>query len=197
MSGEYVGYTMVVNSEQRPVVSASGTTFTLGKALSSAPSASDSYSLVPRWLDIPTDADFVDVVKLYDAEKKALLTPQDRGEGFSVSLYDVGDPSFWWRIGDRVYLDRLPNESRWFLFEMSRVPTKLTTGSDTSELPIQFHEAVVLWAIEWGLRRYQEYEGAYAEKRRFEDTMETLVQEQEDLWQRYPEAQGAVDMGRT
>jgi len=193
MDGEYVGYVMVINSESRPVVSTSGSTFTLGAALSSAPSAADSYSLVPRWLDIPTDDDFVDVVKLYDPEKKAVLAPQNRGVGFSESLFEIGDPGFWWRIGSRIYLDRLPNASRWFLMEMSRVPTKLTTGTDVSELPIQHHEAVTLWATAWGLKRMQEYEGQYAMMRAFEDVMKTNQTEIEDLWQRYPEAQGAVN----
>jgi hypothetical protein len=70
-----------------------------------------------------------------------------------------------------LIFDEAIGDSRWFEAEYYRLPTDVTADDDNLDLPEMFHYGVVLWGIEWGLRRDRENSEKYSTKRDLVDFM--------------------------
>jgi hypothetical protein len=114
------------------------------------------------------------VLKITDVEGVMDLAVGGGIEGFSSGLLSHGTPSSYILLGNRIVFDVAADEVIWYRMEYSKVPEELALALDEPELPETFHEALILYAQWIGLRRSQEWGGAYSTKKDIEDLMQTL-----------------------
>ena len=147
------------------------------EAFGTAPSADDtvklyknfdlllpsSHSWVSEHISLPATTDIyrgtgnlIEILNIYDITNKRFLDKAVRAETFSIK---TGNPTKWYRFGDGIFYDCfVDTDDTWLRYEYYRMPMDLTNDADVSELPEMFHYAIVLWGIEWGLRKDLEYQ---------------------------------------
>lgn len=176
----YQGWVVETGDESRLVVASDGTTVTVGRPFSQAPASGATYLLTRRWLDVTMTGGVEDVMRVTDLTADVELDRGERADFFRSTMAEVGDPSGWFRSGTRLYLDRAPDDDRYFLIQLYRLPTSLTALDDESELPVQFHRGMVLWVLGyWGFAREFEPAMAYSFQRKFTDFMKETMTEYE------------------
>jgi hypothetical protein len=100
-------------------------------------------------------------LKLIDVTNKSEIDMVDRTEGFATDMETHGDPSGYLWKGNAIEFDVAVDDSDiWFLLEYSRIPPDMALAADEPEMPVSFHEPLVLYACWIGLRRSQEWGGA-------------------------------------
>lgn len=97
-----------------------------------------------------------------------------RTETFMTDVLENGDPDGWIELGDSILFDINIDSERWYRLEYSKIPGDLTALTERPRVPESFHEPLALYAQWIGLRRSQEWGGAYSTKRDIEDLMSTL-----------------------
>jgi len=176
----YQGWVVKTGDESRLVVASDGTTVTVGRVWSTAPASGDTYLLTRRWLDVTMTGGVEDVLRVTDLTADVELDRGEQADYFRSTMAEVGDPSAWFRSGTRLYLDRAPDSTRYFLMQLYRLPTTMTALTDESELPVQFHRGMVLWVLGyWGFAREFEPAMAYSFQRKFNDFMKETMSEYE------------------
>lgn len=86
----------------------------------------------------------------------------------------TGTPGTFIKISKGFTFDVAPDAEHSYQLFVTRYPLDLTALTDECELPEAFHEAVILRAIWWGYRRYQENADAYSVKRDLDDLLARL-----------------------
>jgi len=195
----YNGWIFEVNGETRLIVDYDGAsrTATLSEDLSSAPEMGDEYSLYKSFsLLVPSshawasehiilpevsdrwraDGNLIEVLKIEDLANERTLGHAARGASFVTLRTSTGDPTEWYRFGNKIYFNYAPEEEQWFRMEYYRTPTDMSAPTDEPEIPEQFHYGVILWGIEWGYRREGESNEKYSTKRDFQGFMERTVE---------------------
>lgn len=192
VADRYVGWVVEVNGEKRKIMTnTAGRVCTLNKAWSTTPSAGDDYDLYKNFsmfvdsaaanasehiaLD-PSDQ-ILSVLRVTDMNTGSMLGRADRTVNFESSSIGSGIPSLFQDREDGVFFDVAINEARYFELRYNGFPAALSALTDEPAIPSQFHEGILLWAVWWGLRRYQEFNGAYSTKRDLEDLMSTALQQ--------------------
>lgn len=122
--------------------------------------------------------------KITDVSSASDLQQAGRIESFSDSMVTSGNPSSYLPLGDSIVFDVAPDETIWYRLEYSKIPDDLTSLTDKPLIPESFHEALLLYAQWIGLRRSQEWGGAYATKKDIEDIMSTLKSSLEMAFER-------------
>lgn len=171
-------------------------TATVHEAFSTAPASGDTYGLYKKFsillesdhawagehLILPTVTDrwrsegnLLEVLKIEDLEDGRSLSKATRGEGFVGIQTSTGDPTRWYRFGNKLYFDYAPEEEKWFKLEYYRLPTEMALGTDSPEIPEQFHYGIILWGTEWGYRREGESNEKYSTKKDFQEFMEQTI----------------------
>jgi hypothetical protein len=174
----YQGWVVDVEGDTRLVVASDATTLTVASPFAEAVAAGTEYSLTRRWIDVSLTGGVVDVLQVRDMSSDTLLDYGNAGDFFIESLGDVGDPASWYRSGSRVYFNVAPSSSRYFAFQYYRLPNTLVDATDESELPPQFHWAMVLWVLGyWGFAREFEPAMAYSFQRKYETFMKETMNE--------------------
>ncbi len=173
-------------------------TGTLHEDLSTAPAIGDTYALYKKFsyllpsthgwvsehIQLPAttdeylnDGNLFQVLKIEDIAKPLKLKRAKRGRSFVTLSTSTGDPQRWYRYGNRIYFDFAPEDQRWFRMEYYRMPINMVNSTDIPEIPIEFHEGIVLWGTEWGYRREGESNEKYSTKLDFREFMEQTLLE--------------------
>lgn len=134
---------------------------------SSATDADENISLSPV-------SEVAAISKLTDIKALSEIKRAGRIDDFPSSLLTVGIPMAYIPKGSGLVFDLAPDGTIWYKLEYVRVPPALALATDEPELPDSFNEALLLYAQWIGLRRGQEWGGAYATKRDIEDVMASL-----------------------
>lgn len=190
----YNGWIVTVGGETKLVTDYVGGTLTatIHEDWDTSPEVDDEYTLYKRFALMvpPTDdwatesislpvsstaaraeGNLVEVLKIEDLLAQSTLKRGRHGETYIGSIYDTGVPGEWVRYGNRILFDRALEDERWFRMEYYRLPTDMAADSDEAEIPGMFHYGIVLWGIEWGMRRSGQSGAKYSTKRDFEDFM--------------------------
>jgi hypothetical protein len=190
----YNGWILEHNSERRVIVDfATATrTATVHSAFGTTPASGDTVSLyknfslllpsthawVNEHIPLPAQTDtyratgnLEEIIKISDLDDERVLSKARSGDNYIRTRFDIGEPREWYRFGNRLVFDRGVDSTRWYEMEYYRLPTELTAITDECELPEMFHYAVILWAVEWGLRRDHESSEKYSTKRDLVDFM--------------------------
>lgn len=184
------------SGQTRGIVKYTGSTLTaiVNEDFDTAPDGTSTFEMYKAFYDIveSTDAkaaesivvaskeNVMTVIKLTDMVDKFDLGVKERTEQFSGSFADTGIPSTYWTEGYKIRFDSAPNEERWYKFKYMGLPADLMSGTDIPEIPSNWHEGIILWAVQWGLRRERHWQGAYSTKMDLTDFMET-TKRQADL----------------
>lgn len=165
---------------------------TVHRSWDTVPDATTTYRMTKNFYDFLADShDWVDdniplssvgeitaVLQVIDMESEGKLTRADRVEGFTSVADNAGNaPSIFSDKGGGLVFDTPVPAGRYYRLKYFGMPPELENESDQPKMPEQFHEAVLLWAVWWGLRELQEFAGAYSTKRDLEDTMATALEQ--------------------
>lgn len=115
-----------------------------------------------------------DVMKVRDLETFSDLTPTDKNEVFTAGLLQPGIPAEYKVMGNQILMNIPVADSRTYEMVYLKQPAVLTNAAQVPDIPLQYHEAIVLWAVHNVQRLNADYDGAYATKREMYDLMETL-----------------------
>jgi hypothetical protein len=170
----------------------------LQEAFNIAPSVSDTVSVYKRFdnllsgghayatehIIIPTITDrelstgnFLEPLSIISLKNKNELQIVEKEEKYPTSFTANGDPTTWYRYGNRIYYDKAIDSYQWFRLEYYRQPTNMLLDTDYPELPEAYHMAIVLYGTWFGLRTKMESSKAWATKQDFESTMRSTVNE--------------------
>ena len=194
----YNGWIVKVNNTFRVIMDydASTRTATVHEDFSTAPASGDTYGLYKKFslllesdhawagehITLPavtdrwrSEGNLLEVLKISDLEDERNLKKATRGKDFVGIQTSTGDPTRWYRFGNKLYFDYAPEKEKWFKLEYYRLPTEMTLSTDEPEIPEQFHYGIILWGTEWGYRREGESNEKYSTKRDFIEFMEQTI----------------------
>lgn len=190
VADRYNGWTVEVGGIKKKIMDYSAARIaTINSAWSTTPSAGDAYSLYKNFslyvnstaanaaehIVLDPVGSLLSVIRITDMETGAVLQRADRTANFENALVSSGIPSVFQDREDGLFFDVAINEARYYELRYAGFPAELVNLTDEPLIPPQFHEAILLWALWWGLRRYQEWGGAYSTKKDLEDIMASAV----------------------
>ena len=194
----YNGWTVEIDGELRLIVDYTGSTYTatVHVAFSGAPTAGDTYTLRKRfslllpsthaWVSSPAgehvslpvttdryraDGNLYEILKVEDIENSRVLEKAERTESYPSYIMTSGDPTVWWRLGNKLYFDVNVDATNYYRMEYYRLPTDMSATTDEPEIPETFHYGLVLWGTAWGYRRKQESSDTYSVSKELESFM--------------------------
>lgn len=174
------GALLEIGDEKFLISSSTGSQVTIAGSFTTTPSAGTSYKLYRRWIDIePVSDRFMEVLKVVELDYLNELERGTRGDAFQENWETPGDPSEWYRMGNRIYFNCPLDSSRWFALEVYGYPTELTSASQEPDIPEAFHWGIVTWAVQWGFAHLHDNQSKYSWKRDFDDFMRSTVGEWE------------------
>lgn len=122
------------------------------------------------------------------------LEPLPR-EGLNRMFDYFGYPGYWYRQGNRLFLDRVnPAEDTYVYTDIKRLPTERSLFSEEPELPEQFHYAILLWVVAWGHARYSDIESRKDYRGQLREFMETTMTDYMVEFERNDQIGGKVRM---
>lgn len=190
VTGRYVRWVLEVNGQRKRVVAyTDGRVATVDSGWDVVPAVGAAWRLYKSFslyveagsanaaehIALSPVNDVMSVLKVTDVADGCELQRAERISNFEVSRPVVGKPSLFQDREDGIFFDTAVDESRYYEMRYYGFPPALVAGSDMPQMPVQFHEAVLLWAVWWGLRRNQEFSGAYSTKRDLEDFMSSAL----------------------
>jgi hypothetical protein len=115
----------------------------------------------------------IEVVSVLDLETTTELDLSDKASSLLGAQALVGVPTEVRVVSGGVLFDVFPEADRNYMVRYFRGPKPMlvSEGAVAPELPVQFHEGLVIWGSWWGLTRGQETENAYSVKKDLEDFM--------------------------
>jgi hypothetical protein len=125
-------------------------------------------------IDVHPITELADVIAIKDVTQGIELEKTYFNEKFTSSEGAAGTPTQYWVYGNQIRFDVALNERRTYEILYVRQPVALAAAADIPDIPEQYHEAVVLWAIHSFQRKVQDFEKGYATKREVEDLMMML-----------------------
>lgn len=123
---------------------------------------------------IDSRTEMLDVMRIRDVAALSDLTPTQRTDIFTAGILTPGTPTLYRVMSGAVYFDVPVAENRTYEIVYLRQPRTLALAQDVPELPLQFHEAIALWATHSIQRINNDYDGAYATKRELLDFLATI-----------------------
>jgi hypothetical protein len=199
---QYNGWVFEWNGEAKLIIDYTGATKTaqLHEELSDVPASGDGFKLYKNfWLLCPSghawaaehitkpstsdttraEGNFVEILKVVDLTNSRELKKAAAAFYPILNLLSPGDPSNWYRSGNKLVVDTPLDETITFLMEYYREPTDVVTDENEMEIPTMFHYAIALWGIWWGFNDQQDFQAAYAAKKNFDDFMRSVKSEYE------------------
>jgi hypothetical protein len=199
--GAYVGWLIQSGSEVKVVVGYVGSTLTatiMGTWVTQPLSAgtvklfkrfmmfgkgtelwiSDHILLPSSATNMRTEGNLLDILKIEDLDQQLELSRASRTESYIGQTTQTGDPTSYFRRGNRIIFDVASSTAKWYRMEYLRLPTDMSGTSpttETPELPEQYHYPITLWAIEWGFRQSQDYIAARATQMMIDDSMRKII----------------------
>lgn len=115
----------------------------------------------------------LEILNVYDTAQNSELELVKKYDPL-ISLQAVFQtPAQYYKIAQGLRFESYPDSSRLYTVRYMRGPRTMdyTTLTEEPELPVQFHEAVVLYCLWWGYRRMQENNSAYSTKQDLVDML--------------------------
>lgn len=141
-------------------------------------------------LDIPFDyrnGRPLEIIDVIDASTGTQLEYEVKYDHLLGQTPAVGTPASFYKKALGLRFDVWPTDIRGYFVRFLRGPRQIGYADDVNvvepELPIQFHEAIRLWMIWWGLRRMEENNSAYSTKKDLDDVL-LRTQTEEDMQDR-------------
>jgi hypothetical protein len=93
-----------------------------------------------------------------------------RVDGWDGTLYSGRVPELYTSYGSSIFLFPIPSESTTDGLKVlySRKPTDVVTGSDELDLPLEYHNAVVMYCMGQAQEMDEDYEASTISKAEFE-----------------------------
>lgn len=115
----------------------------------------------------------LEITNIYDSSSNSELTLTTKYEPLLSIDSTMQTPSQFYKLSGGIRFDTFPEASRSYVVRYMRGPRVLSYDviDAVPELPEQFHEAIVLYALWWGYRRMQENNSAYSTKQDLVDTL--------------------------
>lgn len=193
---QYNDWVLVINSEVVKVMDYAGSTrvCTIHDTFATTPSVSDSVDLyksfdlllnsghdwVAQHINLPAttdiyraDGNLLEVLSITDLTNGRLLRPAGQREKYVNNIESYGDPTEWYRYGNRIMYNYNVDSNIWFRMEYYRTPMDMSAGTDTPEIPEVYHYAIALWGIWHGLIRTTEASAAQLAWRNLVNYMRT------------------------
>lgn len=126
-------------------------------------------AVAPYHIALDPATEMLDVMRVRDVTSLQDLTPTERTDVFTAGVLAPGTPSTYRVMSGAIYFDVPVAEDRSYEIIYLRQPRTLALALDVPELPLQFHEAIALWATHSIQRMNNDYDGAYATKRELLD----------------------------
>jgi hypothetical protein len=98
------------------------------------------------------------ILQMSDLTNELELIKASGFENFIFAGDNFDAPTEYNFIGADIRFDSFPDDGTRFSMNYYRTPTKLVNGTDTFEIPEQFHYGVILWAAWRGFSRLHEEE---------------------------------------
>jgi hypothetical protein len=166
---------------------------TVHKAWDVIPDATTTFKLTKNFYDFVPDthvladdniaispiSGIISVAKIRDMEDDVLLSRANRTHVFTNVDSVLSDPSLYKDNDGGVIFNYPVQDERYYELKYYGYPEALFAEDDEPQIPEIFHEAILLWAIWWGLRQMQEWSGAYSTKKDLEDSISSAVQQYE------------------
>ncbi len=166
---------------------------TVHKAWTTNPDATSTYKVYKRFhkylsagdvgygehISVDDVNSFGTVWKVIDLEDEFELGRKERTLLYDSNQTTAGTPHVWYEYGNALWFDVNVDEERSYKIYYQKTPDNVTAGTDEPAIPAEFHDAIVLWAVQLGLLNGQETGDAYAYRRNFQDFLEQTVMEQE------------------
>jgi len=155
--------------------------------------------LTPPFADGSIYADYrlgtpLEIVGVYGIDGRELDLAKE-SEKSVVIAPNAGQPGAYTKSARGLRFDSYPDLAYEYLVRFQRLPRPFSTvdGTLDSELPAQFHRAIILYVLWWLLLNAQEVDKAYAVRRNFEDMLKR-TQTELDLQDRSQRGQISLDV---
>lgn len=176
---QYNDWLMVINGEAVLITDYDGANRRayIHKVFETAPEIADTVDLyknfdflvnaghawVAQHISLPVETDIyratgnlIEVLSITDLTNKKVLKRAVKHKEYIGNVESYGDPTEWYRYGNRLVYDYHVDSDLWFKMEYYRAPTEMTDDADEPEIPLLYHMGIVLWGIWNGLIRTKE-----------------------------------------
>lgn len=178
----YLEWVAEFSGQSRRVVWSSGTSLALTEEFSTMPTAGETFTVRPSYLVLSSTTPVLSVRDTTTGTALQLVRPEDLSWDGQPSL---GDPTSYFHLNGRLYVEPIPATERYFLLEVEQYPT-LDGVADDDELPIPepLHYAVVAWTMAWGFGRYMNPEMRRAMRREWQEILLTTQLPEDNITDR-------------
>jgi hypothetical protein len=114
--------------------------------------------------------------RLYDIDK-VYKGSRDRFE--EEYMLTPGEPDVYWDEGSGVMFNCPVEEATDYKVRYIREPKRLVNQDDEPEIPEVWHELIMKYAVWYGYHQLQDFTGAYAHKRDWQEMVDKTVLDQE------------------
>jgi len=104
-------------------------------------------------------ADYSRLIDFFNSETHELMTPLDIREYDTLSK-SSGQPYAYTTIGNSVTLYPTPNAVYKFTLRYWRLPADMVNETDEPEIPVQYHELLIAYAMKKAYMRENDYQAA-------------------------------------
>jgi len=115
----------------------------------------------------------LEITNIYDMTTNSELDLLKKYDPLIAVQVSFQTPSQYYKLAQGIRFDSYPSSSLSYSVRYMRGPRVLSYISIDAEpeLPVQFHEAIILHALWWGYRRMQENNSAYSTKQDLTDML--------------------------
>lgn len=121
----------------------------------------------------PVDGKPLEVVQVYDLSQGSELSISKKYDPYIENVVSFGAPSAFYKLSKGLRFDTWPDTTKDYAVWYVRTPKVLGILDEDAEpeLPVNFHQAIVLHCLWWGYRRGQENDSSYSTKKDLEDVL--------------------------
>ena len=182
----YLGWFVDDGVELRRVAYSGNTLIVLGEAFGQVPVIGSTLTLRQGFFAFPANRGLLRVTDTVTGRDVEITRPEDITWNVSPS---TGDPTSYYHLNARVYLEPVPVEERYFIVEEESYPTLVATmAGDELPIPQPLQYAAVLWAISWGFGRYLNPEMKSSIRKEWRETLLETQLPEDNLYDRQDEA---------
>lgn len=167
----YLGWSCEIGEETKTVAANDGTTLYLSEALESAPAAGTAVVLRQTYVLLDDPEVVVRVTSTSNGNDLTLVRPESVAWEASMTY---GAPVSYYQVGKKVFVTPVPEEEEWLRVEVEAYPSVVGLADEELPIPHVLHDAVVLWCLGWGMRRYVNAEMMTVYRREFEAAIDSL-----------------------
>jgi len=138
------------------------------------------------------NGNLVYILKVINKESGEEIEKSSIASSFVETNSEIGDPNKYLLLGKTIRFDTQPTDGTRFEIDYYRTPTNLNDGSETFELPEQFHYGIITWAAWQGLIRMHELETSVLFKNDWYSFMSSTKNDNDYKWERTSEGSSSI-----